>query len=147
MDIVYRVGGDGYQGVLFARRNDAERVAQIRKALRNSKTWGEFLANLPLGEWEENLQDRFESGAAPSDDEPFTADSVPGHADGDYPQWLAQTQLDWFPPELIKKYGGDVETTVFNGEMLDLPANKAGKIAAELRAMGHTVEKADFDIA
>ena len=48
MDIVYRVGGDGYQCALFAQRENAERVAQAFTALRESKTWGEFRARLPL---------------------------------------------------------------------------------------------------
>jgi hypothetical protein len=48
---------------------------------------------------------------------------------------------------LIKEYGGDVETSVFNGEMLDLPANKADQIAADLRAMGHKVDRTDLDIS
>lgn len=144
MDIVYRVGGDGYQGALFARRDDAERVAQIRIALDNSKTWGQFRASLPVGEWEENLADCFED--VPADAEAFSADDVPGYADGDYPQWLMQTQLDWFPPELIARYG-ERQDSVLNGEMLELPAGQAEVVAAELRALGHTVEETDLDIA
>ena len=50
MDIVYRVGGDGYQCALFAERASAERVAQALSALRESKTWGEFRDRLPFGE-------------------------------------------------------------------------------------------------
>lgn len=146
MDIVFRVGGDGYEGVLFARREDAERVAQIREALRRSKTWGEFRANLPPGEWESNLQERFLIGEEPPDDEAFTAGDVPGYADGDYPEWLMQTQLDWFPAELIRKYG-DVETSVLNGEMLELPAGDADAIAADLRSMGYRVEPTELDIS
>ena len=143
IDIVYRVGGDGYEGVLFALRGDAENLAQTRKALANSKTWGEFRANLPFGEWEQNLAERFDD--VPPDDEPFSADEVPGYADGDYPRWLMQAQLDWFPEELLAKYG-ERQSSVFNGEMLELYADKAEEIAAELRAMGHTVEKTDLDI-
>lgn len=56
MDIVYRIGGDGYQCALFAERDSAERVAQILAALRESTTWGDFRAKLPDGEWEEVLQ-------------------------------------------------------------------------------------------
>lgn len=144
MDIVYRIGGDGYDGVLFARREEAENVAAIREALANSKTWGEFRANIPFGEWEANLADCFED--TPPDDEPFSAEEVPGYVDGDYPRWLMQAQLDWFPEDLIAKYG-DRESSVFNGEMLELYADQAEEIAAELRAMGHTVEKTDLDIA
>ena len=88
MDIVYSVGGDGYESALFARRDDAENVAQIRKALNNSKTWGQFRANIPDGEWEENVADCFDD--VPPDEEPFSADDVPGYEDGDYPRWLKQ---------------------------------------------------------
>lgn len=38
MDIVYRVGGDGYYCALFAERSSAERVAEILTALRESTT-------------------------------------------------------------------------------------------------------------
>lgn len=145
MDIVYRVGGDGYDSVLFAQRDAAERVAQIRLALRTSSTWGEFRGNLPYGEWEETLTYCFEED--PADDAPFHRDMVPGYADGDYPEWLRQSQLDWFPRELIEKYAGEVETTVLNGDVLDLPAHEADAIADDLRAMGHRVERTDLDIS
>ena len=72
---------------------------------------------------------------------------VPGYADGDYPEWLRQSQLDWFPPELIAKYGGDVETTMLNGDVLDLPGGQAEQIAEDLRALGHWVERTDLEIS
>jgi len=144
MEILYRVGGDGYEGVLFARRKDAEDVAQIRKALENSKTWGEFRTNLPSGEWEQNLELCFAD--FPADDKAFDTDDVPGYGDGDYPQWLKQTQLEWFPPVLIEKYA-EVQNSVVNGQMLELPADKAEEIPVDLRAMGHSVERTDLDIA
>ena len=146
MDIVYRVGGDGYEGALFAERDSAERVAQIRQALRESTTWGEFRSALPDDEWEDDLQYRFEFDEDPADDEPFHRDLVPGYADGDYPEWLRQSQLDWMPRELIEKYAGEVSTTVLNGDVLDLPGHRAEEIAEDLRAMGHSVERTDLDI-
>ena len=145
MDIVYRVGGDGYQCALFAERESAERVAQAFRALRESKTWGEFRARLPFGEWERELEYRFE--VVPADDAPFDRFMVPGYGDGDYPEWLRRSALDWFPPSLIEKYAGSVEETILNGEALELPAGKAEEIAADLRAMGHRVERTDLDIA
>jgi hypothetical protein len=81
MDIVYRLGGDGYDGVLFAKRKNAEHVAKIRDALHQSKTWGELRASLPDGEWENIFQDHFDE--VPGDDEPFEGpDCAPGFADG-----------------------------------------------------------------
>jgi len=117
MDIVYRVGSDGFDSALFADRDTAEYVAQIRKALYQSKTWGEFRRNLPDGEWE-NLQWSLDDV---SEDEPFKADDIPGHADGDYPKWLRQSQLDWFPKDLIEKYDGKVTLTTLNGWVLPAP--------------------------
>jgi hypothetical protein len=145
MDIVYRVGGDGYDCVLFAERSTAERVAQTFAALRESTTWGQFRANLPDGEWEDNLQYCFDEDA-PADDAPFHRDMVPGYADGDYPEWLRGSAAEWFPRSLIEKYGGSVETSVLNGDALDLPAGKAEAIAADLRAMGHRVTRTDHEI-
>lgn len=145
MDIVYRVGGDGYDSVLFAKRDSAEYVAQIRNALFTSRTWGEFRSKLPQGEWEDQFQDVFE-GDATTDDDSFEPDSTPGFADGDYPEWLRASQLDWFPEELIEKYGGTLCRTMLNGDALDLPADKAQQIADDLRAMGHRVQRTDLDI-
>ena len=70
---------------------------------------------------------------------------VPGYADGDYPERLRGSAVDRFPPRLIKKYCGWVETSVLNGDALDLPAGKADASAVELRAMGHLVERSDLD--
>lgn len=93
-----------------------------------------------------NIQERFLIGEEPPDDEAFAAGDVLGYADGDYTEWLMQTQLDWFPAELIRKYG-DVETSVLNGEMLELPAGDADAIEADLRSMGYRVEPTELDIS
>ena len=71
---------------------------------------------------------------------------VPGYAQGDYPEWLRKSALEWFPPELIEKYTGSLEYTMPNGEALELPASRAEEIAA-ICAMGHRVERTDLDIA
>lgn len=144
MDIVYRIRGDS---VVFAERWRAEYVAEIWKALQESNTWGELRRKLPDGEWQDYFQPHFDDyeEELPADDEPFTSADAPRHEDGDYPPWLAQEQLDWFPPELIKKYGGDVTSSVLNGEFLDLPADKADQIANDLRAIGHTVAETHLE--
>jgi len=148
-NIVYRVGGDGFDGALFSGSDEAEHVAQIRQALYNSNTWGEFRRQLPADEWEFQLAERidFRYERIPADDEPFAADCVPGHADGDYPEWLQQTALEWFPEDLIEKFGGRVHNSTFNGEFLELPGDKAEAIADELRERGYTVERTDLDIS
>ena len=149
MDFVYRIieGSYGPANVVFAARGRAEYVAHIWKALQESKTWGELRRNLPEGEWEDYFQPHFDDREeeVPADDYLFGSGDAPGQEDGDYPAWLAQEQLDWFPKELIEKYGGDAGTSVLNGEFLELPPDKAEQIADDLRAMGHTVESTDLE--
>lgn len=144
MKIVYRVVGYGFDSALFAEQEKAERLVRVRRALDQSRTWGEFRKSLPAGEWDTEFAESFDE--VPSDDDPFAADSVPGFADGDYPEWLLQTQLDWFPKELSAKYGGELYRTTLNGDALLLPADRIEDIAADLRALGHTVERTELDI-
>lgn len=106
MDIVYRVGGDGYDCALFAERSSAERVAQILTALRDSTTWGEFRAELPADEWEDVLQYCFEEDEVPADDAPFHRDMVPGYADGDYPEWLRGSAVECSRPASSRSTAG-----------------------------------------
>lgn len=143
MDLVYK---EHLGHLVFAERVRAERVAQIWTALMQSTTWGELKRSLPEGEWEDYFEAYFEDNdeEVPADDEPFEAGCAPGHDDGDYPDWLRQVQLDWFPKELIDKYG-DVCPSVLNGEFLDLPSDKAEQIVRDLRALGHTVAPTDLD--
>ncbi|MFI8775402.1 hypothetical protein ACIGKQ_25110 [Gordonia sp. NPDC062954] len=70
-----------------------------------------------------------------------------GAADGDYPEWLRQSQLEWFPHELVDKYDGEITLTTFSGWVLDLPADRADEIAEDLRRLGHRAEETDLDIA
>jgi hypothetical protein len=111
-----------------------------------SATWGELRRNLPDGEWDDHFRPWFEEFEQdiPADDDPFASDDAPGCGDGDYPPWLAQEQLDWFPDELIEKYVGNVGSSVLNGEFLSLPSGRAAEIAADLRSLGHTVELTDL---
>ena len=147
MDIVYRIGGDGFDSALFAERSKANYVARIRDALYRSSTWGHFRTKLPDGEWKLRVDEMLVDPDFSTDDQPFIADDIPGHADGDYPECLRQSQLDWFPRDLIDRYRGEVTPTRLNGWVLDLPANVAEDIAQDLRGLGHQVELTDLDIA
>lgn len=146
MDIVYTVGGEDFDGPLFAERSTAEYVAQIREALYQSDTWGHFRTKLPAGEWDRLVSKSWVEPDELADDDRFTPDNIPGHADGDYPEWLRQSQLEWFPKELIEKHDGEVTLTTFSGWVLDLPAESTDAIVDDLRALGHTVEETDLDI-
>lgn len=142
MDIIYTLAENDF--LVFAERHRAESVARIRAACEKSTTWGEFRDALHPQEFLEvlNSLDEEESDVDPS--AAFTGDDVLGYADGNYPEWLQQTMLEWFPTGLIERFG-HVEDSVHNGEFPELPASAADAIATELRLLGHTVEHSDLD--
>lgn len=49
-------------------------------------------------------------------DEAFDPEEVPGHADGDYPTWLASRALDWFPEEVAAQFGS-TGASILNGDI------------------------------
>jgi hypothetical protein len=84
-------------------------VAQLYDALR-SNTWAEFRASLPAGGWEEFVE-KFGDSDDPVDDfptgsEPFDRD----YMQTGYPEWLANTEIRWFPNDLIKSMAGALNT-------------------------------------
>ena len=138
LDIVYVT--DSPLGALFAAREVAQCAAQIWRAVYESNTWGEFLAALPAPYREQVIDLLGEE--LPAKDTPFSSDDAPGwEGDGNFlGPWPPQAVLKWFPEDLIDEYGGKVEPNP-NGENLELPADAGDRIAEELRARGHRVEK------
>jgi hypothetical protein len=138
LDIVYTL--NDYFGCLFAERETANMAAWIWCAVMESKTWGEARKAMPEDIWRDVIEPYGED--LPSDDTPFSPDDLPGWGnDGYYPgPWPPEDVLDWFPEDLIDKYGGEVEPNP-NGVQLFLPGEAADQIAEELRARGHRVEK------
>ena len=141
MDLLYTVNEAG--AAVFAERTKAEANARIREACESANTWREFRSRLTEDEYVELL----ELGDLDADDialdEDFDANDVWGYADGDYPEWLQQTMLGWFPPELITQYGKP-QASIFNGDFLELPGEQADEIAESLRAEGHRVTRCDL---
>lgn len=141
MDILYTVTET--DAAVFAERDKAESVARIHAACEEALTWGEFRARLEPAEFAEVLDymdmEAGEVDAAAT----FNADHLPGYEDGDYPEWLQSTMLEWFPKDLIAQFGSH-EDSVFNGDFLELPAARADEIAEELRHRGHTVTRSEL---
>src|ERR1700730_16868169 len=105
MDIVYKADEEG-RNVVFAEREKALYVSQLYDALCSS-TWSAFRTSLPRGGWEEFLErfgGEYDDDGNPVDDfptgsEPFDID----YQQTGYPEWLANTEVDWFPEDLIEK--------------------------------------------
>lgn len=70
----------------------------------------------------------------------FSAGDAPGYEDGDWPDFLAQSMLDWMPTQIQKTYGKLGDTTL-NGFTLDLPPENLGPIIATLEADGYRCEE------
>lgn len=143
MKILYAVSET--DAAVFAERSMAESVGRTRQAISESATWGELrkaLDDEAAAELSVMLSD---SDIVRTDDETLDADDIPGYADGDYPTWLQQVMLDWFPSDLIDRYGAR-SNSVLNGEFIDIPGDCAEEVAEELRQRGHTVERTDLPL-
>jgi hypothetical protein len=142
LDIVYVVD-DGWGSALFAERDAAKVAAEKCRAMTNSTTWGEFRQAWPDDDFEW-CADRFEDD--PPDDAKFSRKDLPGLGEG-FPEdpWLPDVVVDWFPEDLIEKYGGK-ERFTDGGSDLFLPAKHAHEIATDLHARGNVVEESVDDL-
>jgi hypothetical protein len=132
VDLVYKVDDENFN-VVFAER----RVALY---VRNSMTRCAPIPGPSLGSRFPRAVGKNSSKSSGS--EPFDGD----YMQTGYPEWLANTEIQWFPEDLIKKYGGSVEHSMASDDSLYLPAEKAEEIAHDLRALGHTVEPSPVDL-
>ena len=134
LDLVYTPSE--YFGVVFAKRDIAGRTAQVWRAVQGSATWGEFRAAMPAADREEVINQLGED--IPCDDSRFDPENVAWGDDGDFiGPWPPSDALDWFPEDLIDKYGGEIDWDNPNHNQLFLPREAADDIADELRARGH----------
>ena len=124
---------------LFVDSGTASRAAQAWRALTKSQTWGEFRAAIQDDSYSEEED-------YPPDDAKFSPYQLRGFDNGYGPgPWPPDAAAELFPEELIEKYGGDLDATP-NGLDLYFPAENVEKLAAELRARGHTVEESTDDL-
>lgn len=138
LDLVY--SPSEYFGVVFAERDIARRAAQVWRAVQESTTWGEFRATMPAADWEEVLNQL--GGDIPSDDGSFEPNDIDWGYDGNFVgPWPPSDALEWFPDDLIDKYGGEIDWGNPNHNQLFLPGEAANEIADELRSRGHQVEE------
>lgn len=147
LDIVYAPSGT--YGILFAERETAEYYGQIARAVRDSKTWGQFRNALPANIWEEEFLYDFDDGV-PDDNDPFPRDKYRyGYKDGSYiGGWPTEDELSWFPDDLIEKYNCYADHTGPDYDLLYFPDDAdADAIAEDLRARGHKVERDSGDLS
>jgi hypothetical protein len=127
VELVY---GEGGEGLVFLEKEYALNIAGFRKALYEVPTWGELKARVnearyreTVERWAEGEFDRLlDEGELEGDGEPdvslpspndaFHADSLPGYADSDWPEFAPMTMNAWVDEEIIKEYGWYVQPTL-----------------------------------
>jgi hypothetical protein len=113
----------------------ARDLASIHDAIRNSSTWGQFRAALPVADRRE-LDDVMSEGDPVDDGAPFDCMAVPGFGDGDWPEWPRASMLRWFPQDLLESVGEE-ETSVLNGDFAMIDARQLDAVIDGLRAAGY----------
>lgn len=127
---------------VFAPTGLVGELRQLRKALSGATTWGEFRAQAPsryVSEVEEMLDE------TPPDTDRFNSMDIPGHGDGDWPEWLQQVMLSWMPADLIARFG-HVGESVFKEQALEIEAAVGEDLAQELETRGFTCARDDLAI-
>lgn len=140
--------------LIFASPERAQFVDRLRRAIEDSRTWGEFRLGLPPGEYENLFAEHFSTNAEsiaedpvcahPTDEAPFTSESVPGYSDGDYPPWLATEQARHLPADVLQSFGTR-ESSGLNGSFWSVPSEKREAVLEALSARGYEpVEREDL---
>lgn len=110
-------------------------------------TWGEAKAQLSPDRWQQITEKLADAEVeVPEDNQLFSLDDVPGHQDGDWPEWPAQLMLTLVPSSIAEKYGKKVDSTL-NGQFLELGAADEEGIVSEMNAAGFTCTRNDSVVA
>jgi len=144
------------EGIFFLE-DDWIRLMRMDAALRDSRTWGEFAAALPSGEFEELLQWETESVyrvdgelrfCEPEElpvaeesiidaNDPFSQDDVLGFSDGDFPPWMFSIFED-LPKEFVTEFAQPVDSFI-SGSWDQYPMAKSDEMKKALLPHGYTL--------
>jgi hypothetical protein len=125
------------KNLVFIPEAEAKRLAAIYDAIYTSKTWGDFVRQMPPDDLQDVLA-RFSDYDIdpPKKEDKFTDDFLPpAYFDGDWPDWAQQKMFQWVPSSIIEKYGTAMPTTI-NGSYLILDPARKAEIVAEMQAAG-----------
>ena len=136
-DLVYRRILHKPDTVIIATRERAFHVHQITQAMQQAKTWDEFAAMLPAGEWD-RLVALFEEVPEPS--EPFSAEALPGFSAGDYPPWLQMEIGQCLPASVHEEFCLRRDSEI-NGPYWEIPAEMEAALVTQLANSGYSLER------
>lgn len=130
--------------LVFVGQSLGEELVMLRTGVA---TWGEAKASLNPSRWKQIIDKLADAEiAVPENDQLFVLDDIPGHLDGDWPEWPAQLMLTLVPHSIAEKYGRKVDS-VLNGQFLEFDAADVEKIVAEMTAAGFTCVRNDGLVA
>lgn len=127
-DLIY---GDALNSLIFMTKQRAEDYEKLYKGLRAHSTWGELRKSVPAKIVKELVRRYGKLNGA----ERFEL-----NGDGDWP-FPQQEQLEFLPKDVAAL--GEIQSTVFNGDMIEFPYNNEQEIVSRLRAHGFKVVKND----
>jgi hypothetical protein len=130
-------------GVVFAEPARAKFVASLHRAIRKSRTWGQFRKAVPAAEYSRIVRSSFDDQGEPRprSSDRFDGEQIAGWSDGDYPPWL-QSEMDLLLPRDVLEDHGDIEDTAVNGSFWLIPSENLKAICADLKALGWELERA-----
>ncbi|OZC49293.1 hypothetical protein CH289_17295 [Rhodococcus sp. RS1C4] len=130
--------------LVFVEQSLAEELVLLHTGIA---TWGEAKVQLSPDRWEQITEKLADAEIeVPEADQLFVLDDVPGHQDGDWPEWPAQLMLTLVPSSIAEKHGRKVDSTL-NGQFLELDAGDEEKIVVEMNAAGFTCTRNDSLVA
>ncbi|MDP9476105.1 MAG: hypothetical protein M3R38_10555 [Actinomycetota bacterium] len=151
--------GDAGDRLVFIGEEEARDFVRLHEAMQ-AKTWGEFKAKAP-SDWyeaaverlkEQMMDELYEDEGSdpiegqtfeePAAEERFDADEIPGHADGDWPEWPHGNLESWIPDEVQERFGTMVSNFPF-GDYLELLPEHEDEIVRAMQGHGYDCVRDD----
>ena len=133
-------------GLIFMPEKRAQEVANIWKALMESKTWGEFRSRVAKNK-HRDLAERLMSGFEEvADEERFTPNELVSYED---PVCHPEIEMHtWMPEDIREKFGKSMHYTSCDGchpreAFLELDRNQLDEILRVLEKQGYSCRKDD----
>lgn len=128
----------GRLGLVFLEEGYATDIKAFRSALCKAVTWGELRGMVSKKRYRETVKrwKNYELEApSPNPDDDFDAESLPGYADGDWPEFAPNMMGTWVDDEIIYEYGWYVPT--MNGSHPVIDFENEEEVVSLLEVQGH----------
>ncbi len=134
----------GRLGLVFLEEGYAADIKAFRSALYKAVTWGELRGMVSKKRYRETVKmwKNYELEApSPNPDDDFDAESLPGYADGEWPEFAPNMMGAWVDDEIIYKYGRYVPT--MNGSHPVINFENEEEVVSLLEVQGHICRRDD----